>query len=56
MNGTIGIDISKGKLDAYWLSKRDHRQFRNDQKGVKALSLWAREAGIAQVIFEPTGV
>lgn len=56
MNDTIGIDISKDKLDAYWLSKREHRQFCNDRKGVKALSLWAREAGIARVVFESTGV
>jgi transposase len=56
MNDTIGIGISKDKLDAYWLSMREHRQFSSDQKGVKALSLWAREAGIAQVIFESTGV
>jgi hypothetical protein len=56
MNDTIGIDISKDKLDAYWLSNREHRQFCNDQKGVMAFAFWAREAGIARVIFEPTGV
>lgn len=56
MNDTIGIDISKDKLDAYWLANREHRQFCNDQKGVKALALWARGAGITRVIFESTGV
>lgn len=56
MNDTIGIDISKDKLDAYWLFKREHRQFCNDQKGVKALALWAREAGVSRVIFESTGI
>jgi len=56
MNDTIGIDISKDKLDAYWLSNREHRQFCNDQKGVMAFAFWAREAGIARVIFESTGV
>lgn len=56
MIDTIGIDISKDKLDAYWLSNREHRQFRNDHKGVKALSLWARTIGITRVIFESTGV
>jgi transposase len=42
-NDTIGIDISKDKLDAYWLSNREHGQFCNDRKGVKALALWARD-------------
>ena len=56
MNDTIGIDISKDRLDAYWLSRRGYRQFCNDKAGVKALSLWAREAGTARVIFESTGV
>ncbi len=56
MNDTIGIDISKDKLDAYWLSNREHRQFCNDQKGVNALAFWVREAGTARVIFEATGV
>lgn len=56
MNDTIGIDISKDTLDAYWLSNREHRQFCNDKAGVKALAFWAHEAGIARVIFESTGV
>ena len=56
MTDTIGIDISKDKLDAFWLSNREHRQFCNDKVGVKALALWAREAGVARVIFESTGV
>ena len=56
MNDTMGIDISKDTLDAYWLSRREHRQFCNDRAGVEALVLWAREAGVAQVIFEATGV
>ena len=45
MHDTIGIDISKDKLDAYWLSGHKHRQFGNNKEGVKALALWAREAG-----------
>lgn len=56
MNDTIGVDISKDKLDAYWLSNREHRQFCNDEKGVKALALWARESGAVRVVFESTGV
>lgn len=56
MEDTIGIDISKDKLDAYWLSKEEHKQFCNDKAGVKALALWAYEAGVSRVIFESTGI
>ena len=56
MEDTIGIDISKDKLDAYWLSKGEHKQFGNDKAGVKALALWANEAGVSRVIFESTGI
>ena len=56
MEDTIGIDISKEKLDAYWLSKGEHKQFCNDKKGVEALALWAFEARISRVIFESTGI
>ena len=56
MEDTIGIDISKDKLDAYWLSKEEHKQFCNDKAGVKALALWANEAGVSRVIFESTDV
>lgn len=48
--------MSKDKLDAYWLSKEEHKQFRNDKAGVKALALWAYEAGVTRVIFESTGI
>jgi len=56
MNDTIGIDISKDKLDAYWLSKREHKQFCNDKAGAEAIALWAHEAGVSRVIFESTGI
>ena len=56
MQDPIGIDFSKDKLDAYWLSKGEHKQFDNDKAGVKALALWAIEAGGSRVIFESTGV
>jgi transposase len=36
MEDTIGIDISKDTLDAYWLSSREHRQFCNDKAGAYA--------------------
>ncbi len=48
--------VSKDKLDAYWLSKGEHRQFCNDKAGLKSLVLWAERAAVARVIFEVTGV
>jgi transposase len=45
MEDTIGIDVSKDNLDAYRLSKGEHKQFGNDKAGVKALALWAKKAG-----------
>jgi transposase len=56
MDDTIGIDISKDTLDAYWLSSREHRQFCNDKTGVKALASWAHETEVSRVIFEATGI
>ena len=56
MENTIGIDISKDKLDAYWLSKSEHKQFCNSKAGVKAFAIWAFEVGVSRVIFESTGV
>ena len=62
MEDTIGIDISKDTLDAYWLSSREHRQFCNDKAGAKALALWVRKTlrvrntEVSRVIFEATGI
>jgi transposase len=56
MNDTIGIDISKDTLDAFWLSKRKHKQFSNNKTGLKALILWVRQATVSLVVFEATGV
>jgi len=56
MDDTIGIDISKDTLDAYWLSNREHRQFCNDKTGLKSLVLWVEKAEVSRVIFEATGV
>lgn len=56
MEDTIGIDISKDKLDAYWLSKQEHKRFDNNKDGVNALAIWAKEAGVSRVVFESTGI
>ena len=56
MNDTIGIDISKDTLDAYWLSNRKHKQFANSKTGLRALTHWIRQAEASLVVFEATGV
>ena len=56
MNDTIGIDISKDTLDTYWLSKRKHKQFANNETGLRALICWVREAGVSLIVFEATGI
>lgn len=43
MNDTVGVDISKDTLDAYWLSKRKHNQFSNNKAGLRALIRWVRQ-------------
>lgn len=56
MNDTIGIDVSKGMLDAYWLSTRTHKQFSNSKAGLRSLVRWIRQAEASLVVFEATGV
>jgi len=43
---------SKDKLDAYWLSKRKHKQFANSKTGLRALIRWVRAAAVPLVVFE----
>lgn len=55
---TIGIDVSKDRLDAYRLIDDQHYQFSNDKKGFKALIKWIKaptHEAIVRVVFEPTG-
>jgi len=56
MNDTIGIDISKDTLDAFWLSKLQHKQFSNDTIGLKSLIKWTQGADVSLVVFEATGI
>jgi transposase len=51
-----GSDISKDTLDAFWLSKRQHKQFSNTKAGLKKLILWVQQATVFFVVFEATGV
>jgi len=56
MIDTIGIDISKAMLDAYWQSGKKHKQFCNTGSGLRALVRWIERSGAALVVFEATGV
>jgi transposase len=56
MDDTMGIDISKDTLDAYWLSKRKHKQFANTKMGLSALIRWIRQTEVLLIVFEATGV
>ena len=51
---TIGVDISKDRLDVYRLPDGERRQFGNDAGGHKALIAFAGK-GVARLVFEPTG-
>ena len=56
MQDTVGIDVSKATLDAYWLSGRQHQVFSNDPSGLKRLLRWIFKAKAALTVFEATGV
>lgn len=55
MQDIIGVDISKGRLDAVRLADRSHAQFRNDATGLKGLLCWIGSKDGMRVIYEPTG-
>jgi hypothetical protein len=44
MQDTIGRDVSKATLDAYWLSGKQHLVFSNDLAGLKRLVRWICKA------------
>jgi len=56
MNDTIGIDISKDALDAFWMSGKKHRQFSNNKSGLRSLICWVERTGTPLIVFEATGV
>lgn len=43
MDDAVGVDISKDTPDAYWLSKRKHKQFAKTKMGLSALNRWIRQ-------------
>ena len=56
LNDTMGSDISKNTLDAYWLSKYKHKQFANTKLGLSALIRWIRQTKALLTVFEATGI
>jgi transposase len=55
MQLTIGIDVSKDRLDAYRLSDGQRVQVTNDKAGHKALIGWTKQRDRPLVVFEATG-
>jgi len=53
-NTTIGLDISKDKIDVCKLPAQEFQQFDNNAKGHKNLVRWIGD-GVKCVVFEPTG-
>lgn len=56
MIDTIGIDISKDNLDAFWMLGKAHKQFSNNKSGLRSLIRWVERAKIPLIVFEATGV
>ena len=55
MNDSIGVDISKDKLDCHRLSDGMYTQFPNTKAGFQKLRRWVGPVLPARVIYEPTG-
>ena len=53
-DATIGIDVSKDRLDVRRLPDGAEAAFNNDKAGLKALVTWLG-TGVQRVVFEPTG-
>ncbi|MFT5969109.1 MAG: transposase [Yoonia sp.] len=56
MNITIGIDVSKNKLDVFELVGLEHHQVENNSRGLKMLQKLIAKPGASLVIFEASGV
>lgn len=52
---TIGVDISKDRLDVHCWPDGAAREFTNDLSGYRALIRWLAGREIARIVFEPTG-
>ncbi len=52
---TIGVDVSKDRLDVHCLPEGNRRQFANDEKGHAALCAWLKDQEIERIVYEATG-
>jgi len=52
---TIGIDVSKDRLDAYWHSRSEARRLPNTEEGFGQLCDWLGAEEGALIVFEATG-
>ena len=52
---TIGIDISKDRLDAHRLPEGTAKRFSNDKKGCRELVTWIGRDPVTRVVYEATG-
>jgi len=52
---TIGIDISKSRLDAFHLEGNETKQFENSAQGLRALQKWLAKLDVARLVYEATG-
>ena len=55
INDTIGVDVSKDRLDAYRMSDGASRGFSNDRTGHRAFMNWLGEPHGTRIVYEPTG-
>ena len=54
-NHTIGIDISKDRLDVHRLPDGTSHAFSNDRQGTSALAKWLSASPVDRIVFEATG-
>ena len=52
---TIGIDISKSRLDAFHLEGNETKQFENSAQGLRALQKWLAKLDVTRLVYEATG-
>ena len=52
---SIGVDISKDKLDCHRLRDGAYQQFPNTAQGFQRLRRWIGDTRPARVVYEPTG-
>ena len=56
MQHTLGIDVSKDRLEAHALGTGAARSFSNDRAGIARLVRWLTALGQPLVVFEATGI